>query len=100
MVNTIVRLVDPEQIILFGSHARGDARPDSDVDFVIIEKEPYGPGRSRRLRTSALYEALMSSGVPKDILLYSQDEVEFWRNSLNNILARVIREGKVLYARP
>ena len=72
MVRTIVREADPEQIILFGSRSRGDARPDSDVDLIVIEKEPYGPNRSRRLRAAALYQALMGFGVPKDLLLYSQ----------------------------
>lgn len=87
MVRTIVREADPEQIILFGSRARGDARPDSDVDLIVIEKEPYGRNRSRRLRAAALYQALMGFGLPKDLLLYSQSEVEYWRDSLNNVLA-------------
>ena len=98
IVRTIVQETDPEQIILFGSQARGEARPDSDVDLIIIEKEPYGPNRSRRLRAAKLYQALMRCGVPTDILLYSQAEVERWRHSLNNVLARALREGKILYA--
>jgi predicted nucleotidyltransferase len=100
MVRTIVREADPEQIILFGSRARGEGRPDSDVDLIVIEKEPYGRNRSRRLRAAALYQALMKFKMPKDLLLYSQAEVEYWRPSLNNVLARALREGKVLYARP
>ena len=36
IVDIIIRVADPEQIILFGSRARGDARPDSDVDLLII----------------------------------------------------------------
>ncbi|MFZ4703922.1 MAG: nucleotidyltransferase domain-containing protein [Candidatus Methylumidiphilus sp.] len=47
MVDIIVREADPEQIILFGSRARGDARPDSDVDLLIIESEPFSVQRSR-----------------------------------------------------
>ena len=100
MVRTIVRKADPEQIILFGSRARGEARPDSDIDLIVIEKEPYGRTRSRRLRAAMLYEALMRCGVPTDILLYSQSEVNYWRHSINNVLARALREGKILYARP
>ena len=100
MVRTIVREADPEQIILFGSRARGDARPDSDVDLIVIEREPYGRNRSRRLRAAVFYQALMRCGVPTDILLYSQADVEPWQPSLNNVLARALREGNVLYARP
>ena len=43
MVQAIVAEVDPEQVILFGSRARGDAREDSDVDLVVVEAEPFGP---------------------------------------------------------
>ena len=44
MVTAIVDAADPEQVILFGSRARGDARPGSDVDLVVVEAEPFGPG--------------------------------------------------------
>jgi predicted nucleotidyltransferase len=43
MVEVIIRDVDPETIILFGSRARGEARPDSDVDLLVVEKEPFTP---------------------------------------------------------
>ena len=48
MVKAIVEEVDPEQVILFGSHARGEATPDSDVDFVVVETLPFGDSRDRR----------------------------------------------------
>ena len=99
MVDIIVNEVDPEQVILFGSHARGDARPDSDVDFVVVESEPFGKDRDRRAEAMRLWHALSGLGVSKDILVYSSDEVEYWRDSLNHVLARALREGKVLYER-
>ena len=46
MVRIIVREADPETVILFGSHARGDARPDSDVDLMVIEQAPFSAQRS------------------------------------------------------
>ena len=100
MVTAIVDAADPEQVILFGSRARGDARPGSDVDLVVVEAEPFGPGRDRRAETVRLLRALGGSGVATDILVYSRDEVEYWRDSLNNVLARALREGRVLYERP
>ncbi len=43
MVDAIVREIDPEMIFLFGSHARGAASAGSDVDFLIVERGPFGP---------------------------------------------------------
>ena len=100
MTTTIVEVVDPEQVILFGSHARGAAGTDSDIDLVVIEEEPFGPGRDRGAEETRLWRALAKFHVPKDILVYSREEVDYWRNSLNHVLARALREGKVLYERP
>jgi len=58
MVEMIVREVAPETIILFGSRARGDARPDSDIDLLVVEKKPFSPQRSRRKEAARLYMAL------------------------------------------
>lgn len=100
MVKIIVREVSPETIILFGSRARGDSRPDSDVDLLIVETEPFSPQRSRRKETARLYIALKELDVSKDILLYSRDEFEHWKNSKNHVVGRAVREGKMLYGRP
>ena len=100
IVAAIVRAADPEQVILFGSRARGDAEADSDVDLVVIEAEPFGPGRDRYAESVRLLRALTDIEIAADILVYSRDEVEYWRDSLNNVLARALREGKLVYERP
>jgi predicted nucleotidyltransferase len=48
MAQRIVREVDPQRILLLGSWARGEAREDSDVDLLVVEREPFGEQRSRR----------------------------------------------------
>ena len=58
MVQAIVEAVDPEQVILFGSRTRGDAREASDVDLVVVESEPFGKARSWRLEAVRLWRAL------------------------------------------
>ena len=99
MIRTIVDEVAPEQVILFGSRARGDARPDSDIDLLVVESEPFGPSRSRNAEEMRIGRALPETPVARDILVYSRDELERWRGSLNHVAARALREGRVLYAR-
>lgn len=99
MTRAIVDAVDPEKVILFGSRGRGDARMSSDVDLLVIEAEPFGPARSEHDEMNRLYRALRDFRVPKDVLVFSVEEVEYWRDSLNHVLARALREGKVLYER-
>ena len=99
MVQAIVDEVDPEQVILFGSRGRGDERQDSDVDLVVVEAEPFGPERSRHKEMVRLYHAVAGFPVAADVLVYSRDDVDYWRDSLNHVLARALREGKVLYER-
>ena len=100
MTAIIVEAVDPEQVILFGFRARGNAEADSDVGLVVVEAEPFGPDRDRGAEETRLWRALAKFHVPKDILVYSVDEADRWRGSLNHVLARALREGKVLYERP
>jgi len=99
MMQRIIETVSPERIILFGSHANGTAKPDSDIDFMIIESEPFGPGRSRRKEMTRLWKALRHFPYPKDFLVYSCEEWDQWQKSTNHIIARASREGRVLYER-
>lgn len=99
ITRVIVSAVNPERVVLFGSRARGDARNDSDLDLLIIEQEPFGPHRSRFREMRRIRRLLSDFRLPKDILVYSLDEVARWQNSVNHILAKCLREGKVLYAR-
>jgi predicted nucleotidyltransferase len=99
MVKVIVQAVDPEQIILFGSRAKSAEKLGSDIDLLIIESEPFDRIRSRRKEMAKLWRRLAVFHFPKDILVYSRNEVEYWRDSINNVVARALREGKVLYER-
>ncbi len=99
MARVIVDEVEPKSIVLFGSRARGDARPDSDVDLLVIEQEPFGKLRSRRREAALLWRALARFPVPKDILVYSQEEAAEWNDFPGHIVAQALREGRVLYER-
>jgi predicted nucleotidyltransferase len=99
MVDVIVDEVDPSQIVLFGSQARGDATETSDVDVLIIVEEPFQNGRGRMEMMTRLWRALSDVRGPKDLLVYSREEVEKWKNTSNHVVARALREGEVLYER-
>lgn len=99
MVRSIVDEVDPEQVILFGSRARGDSREKSDVDLIVIGAQPFGPERSRHKEIVRLHRAVVGSRVAVDILVFSHEDVDYWRDSLNHVWARALREGTVLYER-
>lgn len=100
LTEAIVRAVRPSTVILFGSHARGDAHPDSDVDLMVVENQPFSADRSRRAEYSRLTEVLREFPFSKDILLYSQAEFDFWKDSPTHVVGRASREGIVLHGRP
>jgi len=100
IVEVIRKEVDPEMIIMFGSRARGENRPDADLDLIVIQSEPFEEEIKRFKEIEKLYLALYHFDVPKDILVYGKDELQKFRNSLNHILAEGLKEGRVLYEKP
>ena len=99
MVRTIVDEVGPRRVYLFGSYARGCQTTDSDIDLLIVEDQGFGRDRNRWSELKRVRKALRSYRIPKDILIYSQDEFAAWEKSVNHIVSRAVREGKLLYER-
>ena len=99
MTDIIVREVDPRKVILFGSHARGEAGPDSDLDFLVVEDGPFGAERSRRAEMVRLWRILEEYRIAMDFLVFTPEEVEKWKTARNHVVAHAVREGKVLYER-
>jgi len=93
IVRRLVEAVDPDRIILFGSRARGEARPDSDVDLLIVKDSDQPVHR----RAIPAYRALMGLGVPKDIIWRTPAEVEDWSSVPNYVSTRALAEGRILY---
>ncbi len=95
MVRRIVKRFDPDRIILFGSHARGTAGPDSDVDLLVV-MEVDGSKREKQLEIRL---ALHDFRVPKDVIVTTPEEFA-WRKEIPGTIERpAAREGKVLYAK-
>lgn len=93
MVRRIVEAVQPDKIILFGSYARGEAGPNSDVDLLIIAPSEL-PSYKRAM---PVYWALRGLGVAKDLLWKTPEEVADWEHVRPHLISRALREGKVLY---
>ena len=97
IVRRVVDVAQPQKIVLFGSRARASHRPDSDLDLLVI-KESAEP---RYERAVPIYRALagIGLGIDKDIIVYTPQEVERWRNASGHFVTTALREGKVIYER-
>jgi len=95
IVRRIVKAAQPEKIILFGSRARGDARPDSDFDLLVIKhsQEP------RYRRSVALYVALADLPAEVELMVYTPEEVEEWSQVPQAFVTTAVHEGIAVYER-
>lgn len=95
MVQRIVGRFHPEKIILFGSYARGDAGPDSDVDLLVVM---HVQG-SRRQKATEIDLALADRRIPLDLLVVTPEQFERDRDVIGTVIRPAALEGKVLYER-
>lgn len=95
MVRRIVEQFDPLQIILFGSRARGDARPDSDVDLLVVF--PYV--ENSFTAAVAILDELSGMGLAKDVVVSTPEELAAYRHLIGTVFEPALREGRVLYER-
>ena len=79
-------------MILFGSHARGEALPDSDLDLLVIEPQL----KSRRAEYTRLREAVGNLGVPIDLVVVPASHLDEWSHFEGTFLNDALREGRVL----
>ncbi len=95
ILDRLVRELEPDQVYLFGSRARGDAHPDSDFDILIVVTESPLPGYAR---DRLALRALRGIRVPVDTIVLTREEFDRKRDVVSSLPATVEREGKLLYA--
>lgn len=95
-VSRILEAGSPLKVVLFGSRGRGEARTESDVDFLIVEESDL----PRYERPVPYYRALREASFAKDIVVWTLSEIEEWSQVPNAFITTALREGRVLYERP
>ena len=92
-VRRIVEIADPDQIVLFGSGARGQVRPNGDLDLLVIKSGKYKRGEL----TGKIYINMHGFGHPVDIIVATPDEIARYRDSYCLVYYPAVREGRVVY---
>jgi len=93
IIRRIVQVAQPERIILFGSAARGEMGPHSDVDLLVIKRGEFNRGRL----VGDIYVNLHGVGQAVDVILVTPEQVERYRNTHCLVIAPAVREGKEVY---
>lgn len=95
LIDRLVPTLRPEEIYLFGSQARDEARPDSDYDVLLVVGSSDEPAYRRE---QAAYRALWGLGAPVDVVVLTRAEFERQARVVTSLPATVRREGRRVYA--
>jgi len=93
IVSRIVQVAHPKRVVWFGSGARGEMRPDSDLDFLVIVPGPTHRGRL----TEQIYLNLFGVGHPADVVVVTQEDVDRYQDNPFLVIEPALREGRVVY---
>ena len=94
IMRRVVAVARPEKIILFGSAARGEAAPHSDVDLLVVKPDVH-----RRRLAQAIYLEMIGVGRAVDVIVATPDDLERYRNAPGSVIAPALKEGRVIYER-
>jgi len=94
LVRQIVVAVRPLRVVLFGSAARGEMGPESDLDLLVVMPD----GTHRRKTAQLLYRTLDGRGTPFDVVVATPSDIEKHQDAVGLIYRDVIREGREVYA--
>ena len=92
LTSAIVKAVEPECIILFGSAARGEMRADSDLDVLVVKD-----GRHYRDVARAVYMCVPADTRAVDVVVATNDDIDRHRDKPYFVIQPALRDGRVLY---
>ena len=95
IIKIIVSSCNPEKVLLFGSYAYGNPTKNSDLDLLVVVKKSKLPRhkRAREIRKNLWGRV----DIPKDILIYTYQEINEWKEVKETFITNIIKKGKVLY---
>jgi len=96
LIRRIRRVVEPRRIILFGSAARGEMRPDSDLDVLVTVADDVHPRRAAQ----AVYPELVGFGRAVDVIVSTEADVAAYGDDVGYIYQSALRDGREVYAAP
>jgi predicted nucleotidyltransferase len=96
VIADVVAACEPVQVILFGSVARGEDGPDSDIDVLVVLREV---DRARRHELVARLRRAVTAPVPVDVFVTDPGEIERRRDVIGSLLYWPLREGRVVHGR-
>jgi len=94
IIRRIVKVAKPERIIMFGSAAKGQMGPNSDVDLLVIKRGKFHRGRL----TDRIYVNMHGVGQAVDVIVVTPEDVERYKDCFALVIYPAVREGKVVYA--
>jgi uncharacterized protein len=95
LANHIAEKFNPEEIILFGSHAYGKPDTSSDVDLLVVMETPKGEVKT----IMEISDSLPPLPFHVDIIARSRAAINKRKNAGDFFLREITKKGKVLYAR-
>ncbi len=96
-----LKCVDPQKVILFGSHAYGDARSDSDIDLLVVTQDDFLPKdfKEKNVLYLRVSEALteIEKQIPIDLIVHTKVMHQRFIEMGGMFSRKVMSEGEVLY---
>ncbi len=93
LVDRIVEAVHPLRIVLFGSAARGELGPTSDLDVLVVVPDSARPAEISR----QIYRHLVGLGVPTDVVIAREDDLRRLGDNWSLVYYWALREGREIY---